>query len=65
MKDFDVMTEVTIAKTVTVKAPDEDTAQIMAREALQAMYEKLPYRLYNPAGDDLNIEIGDANEAEV
>lgn len=64
MKDFDVMTEVTIAKTVTVKAPDEETAQVMAREALEAMYGRLSRHIYDAGQDDLTIDIGDANPTE-
>lgn len=64
MKDYDVMAEVTIAKTVTVRAPDAETAQNMAKEALEAMFNRLSRHIYSPSEDDLTIEIGDANEAE-
>lgn len=64
MKEYDVMAEVTIAKTVTVNAPDADTAQIMAREALEAQFNRLSRHIYAPGEDDLTIEIGDADEVE-
>ena len=64
MKDYDVMAEITIAKTVTISAPDSDTAQIMAKEALQAQFERLSHHFYDPSEDDLTVDIGDANEVE-
>ena len=64
MKTFEVMTEITIAKTLVIQAPDEETAQQTAKANLEALYEKLPKTAYNYSTDELTIEIGDAEEIE-
>jgi len=64
MKEYEVDAEITIAKTVVINAPDADTAQIMAQEALDSLYNRLPGYFYRASEDDLTIEIGDANEVE-
>ncbi len=64
MKDYDVMVEITIAKTITVTAPDPDTAQVNAKLNIEAQFERLSYDYYNSGEDDLIVDIGDATESE-
>lgn len=64
MKDYDVMAEITIAKTVTIQAPDADTAQIMAKEALESLYNRLGRQYIDHGTDELIVDIGDATEVE-
>ena len=64
MKDYDVMVEITIAKTITVTAPDPDTAQVNAKLNIEAQFERLSYDYYNSGQDDLIVDIGDATESE-
>lgn len=64
MKDYDVMVEITIAKTITVTAPDPDTAQVNAKLNIEAQFERLSHDYYNPGEDDLIVDIGDATESE-
>ena len=64
MKDYDVMAEITIAKTVTIQAPDADTAQVMAKEALESLYNRLGRQYIDHGTDELIVDIGDATEVE-
>ena len=56
--------ETIIAKTITVTAPDPDTAQVNAKLNIEAQFERLSYDYYNSGEDDLIVDIGDATESE-
>ena len=57
MKDYDVMVEITIAKTITVTAPDPDTAQVNAKLNIEAQFERLSYDYYNSGEDDQTVKL--------
>lgn len=59
MKNFDVMTEVTLRYTVNVDAKDESDAQSQVEEKLEQLVVML-----RDMPDDYDIEIGDIDEVE-
>lgn len=62
MKRFEVMTEVTIAKTFIVKAADEGAAQQKVESIIEDAYSKLSNAAYSNSTDELRIEVGDIDE---
>lgn len=59
MPKFEVMTEVTIAKTFIINAKDEGDAQQKVEAIIEESYAKLSDAAYSNSTDELQIEIGD------
>lgn len=64
MKEYEVMVEVKICRTVSIDAPDAETAQVMAQQALESLYGRLGKDYCDYSTDELIIDVGDAVEAE-
>lgn len=63
-KQFEVMTEITIAKTFIIEADDEGDAQQKVEAMAERAYAKLSNQVYSVSTDEMRIEIGDISEVE-
>ena len=64
MKRFEVMAEITIARTIIVKANSEDEAFAIGKEKIENAYESLGDKHYSTSTDELVISIGDVTEEQ-
>lgn len=64
MKKYEVMTEITIAKTFRITAEDEADAEQKITERIEGAYENLADKYYSTSTDELTVDVGDVTEIE-